>query len=192
MISDTRNSVSCSRPFVALTTIAPGADERRGALAGSSRVPCDGTAAHDELGAAQRLVEVRGDAQPVGKRDVRQVHRIRAARAHVGDQRGIARPQHGSWPARARCTASAVPHPPAPRTATCESPPSPALHREQPLPDAPFGAGDAAAPGWRDGGEHDDAATDTLAPTATTARSVGRLPSTTASVTAAASEPTEM
>ena len=59
----------------------------------TSRVPCDGTAATMNSVSRERLLEVGGDAQPIGKRDVRQVDGVRAPRAHVGHERGIARPQ---------------------------------------------------------------------------------------------------
>ena len=48
---------------------------------------------YDELGIAQRVRKVAGHAQPSREQDVRKIDGVGAPFGHVGDQRGIARPQ---------------------------------------------------------------------------------------------------
>ena len=76
-----------------------GADDRRAATDVRSRAPEDvprpvrGDRGHDELGAGQRRAQIAGDGQIRRETDVGQIDGVGTARTHVGDQRGIARPQ---------------------------------------------------------------------------------------------------
>lgn len=48
---------------------------------------------YDELGIAQRVREVAGHAQPCGEPNVRKINGVGVSFGHVGNQRGVARPQ---------------------------------------------------------------------------------------------------
>ena len=63
-----------------------------------SRVPCDGTADHDDLAPPSASSKSAGDVEPRREADVRQIHGVGAPHAHVRDQGGVASPEPGVVP----------------------------------------------------------------------------------------------
>ena len=92
-----RKSVCCSSPFVALTTIASGSDERR-SHAGDVTRPVRRGGHHDHLGAVEGGGHVGRHHEARRKPDVRQVHGIDLPHAHVSHQGRVASPEAGIVP----------------------------------------------------------------------------------------------
>ena len=91
-ISDRRNSVSCSSPLVALTTIGVRRNKAAPPGEGPRRMPCDGMAATTRSASASASSRSAVTFRRGWKGDVGKIDRVRAPRAQVGDERRVASP----------------------------------------------------------------------------------------------------